>query len=487
MIATLFGCVLEVPVEAVVRGVELAVVEPLEERRVRLVEDLGEGLVPQQLLARVVGPEPFEIALGLGAHRAVSLHAGDVRLANHFSGRRKDAALGQDGFDGGRHKRWLSSASFDRADRRVYRKASRTGAGGRSRFARAQTRCTGRRAGVVATVPDGRLLGSSRPGLAGGLAMTVIRQQDVIQSVADALQYISYYHPVDYIQALGEAYRVEESPAAKDAIAQILTNSRMCAEGHRPICQDTGIVVAFLKVGMDVQWEGVTMSVTDMVNEGVRRAYLDPDNRLRASIVADPSGTRTQHQGQHAGGRALRDRAGRHGRSEDRGQGRRLGEQVQVRDAESLRLDRRLGAEDRAHDGRGLVPAGHAGDRHRRQRGEGDAARQGIADGAHRHARAQAARAGEPHRGAAPRALREGQRARHRRAGSGRAVDGARREDPRLPDARGVLPGGDDPQLRGDAARAFHARRFAGRRSSSRPTSRVAGRALDAVAGPRGA
>jgi fumarate hydratase class I len=96
----------------------------------------------------------------------------------------------------------------------------------------------------------------------------------------------------DYIESLAAAYEAEESPAAKDAIAQILTNSRMCAEGHRPICQDTGIVVAFVKVGMDVRWEGVTMSLTDMVNEGVRRAYLDPDNTLRASIVADPAGAR---------------------------------------------------------------------------------------------------------------------------------------------------------------------------------------------------
>jgi fumarate hydratase class I len=122
--------------------------------------------------------------------------------------------------------------------------------------------------------------------------MTTIRQHDFIQSVADALQFISYYHPQDYIEALAAAYRAEESPAAKDAIAQILTNSRMCAEGHRPICQDTGIVVAFVKVGMDVAWEGVTMSPADMVNEGVRLAYMDPDNRLRASIVADPAGAR---------------------------------------------------------------------------------------------------------------------------------------------------------------------------------------------------
>src|SRR4249920_4236880 len=113
--------------------------------------------------------------------------------------------------------------------------------------------------------------------------MTVIRQDDLIESVADALQFISYYHPIDYIQALGEAYRHEQSAAARDAIAQILTNSRMCAEGHRPICQDTGIVVAFVRIGMDVQWQGATMSIADMVDEGVRRAYLDPANALRAS------------------------------------------------------------------------------------------------------------------------------------------------------------------------------------------------------------
>jgi len=123
--------------------------------------------------------------------------------------------------------------------------------------------------------------------------MRTIRQDDLIASVADALQYISYYHPVDYIEALGEAYAAEASPAAKDAIAQILTNSRLCAEGHRPICQDTGIVVAFVKVGMDARFEGATMSVADMINEGVRRAYNHPDNPLRASILADPAGRRT--------------------------------------------------------------------------------------------------------------------------------------------------------------------------------------------------
>ncbi|GAB3246625.1 fumarate hydratase [Chitinimonas naiadis] len=122
--------------------------------------------------------------------------------------------------------------------------------------------------------------------------MTVIRQQDFIDSIADALQYISYYHPKDYIQSLGRAYELEESPAAKDAIAQILTNSRMCAEGHRPICQDTGIVCAFVKIGMDVKWADATMGVEDMVNEGTRQAYLHPDNKLRASVLADPAGLR---------------------------------------------------------------------------------------------------------------------------------------------------------------------------------------------------
>jgi hypothetical protein len=122
-----------------------------------------------------------------------------------------------------------------------------------------------------------------RPHHAGGsrearrARMTVIKRTDLIQSVADALQFISYYHPADYIRALGRAYEREQSAAAKDAIAQILTNSRMCAEGHRPICQDTGIVNVFLKIGMNVRFDFDT-ALEDVVNEGVRRAYLDPDN-----------------------------------------------------------------------------------------------------------------------------------------------------------------------------------------------------------------
>src|SRR3989440_7467885 len=118
--------------------------------------------------------------------------------------------------------------------------------------------------------------------------MTTIHQEHLVQSVADALQFISYYHPAGYIQALTRAYEREQSAAAKDAIAQILTNSRMCAEGHRPVCQDTGIVNVFLKVGMNVRLEGFKDSLEDAINEGVRRAYLNAENKLRASIVAEP-------------------------------------------------------------------------------------------------------------------------------------------------------------------------------------------------------
>lgn len=121
--------------------------------------------------------------------------------------------------------------------------------------------------------------------------MVTIREEDLIESVADALQYISYFHPMDYIRALGDAYEAEQGPAAKDAIAQILTNSRMCAEGHRPICQDTGIVNVFVKWGQDCRLES-RRSLQDVVDEGVRRAYLHPENKLRASVLADPAFTR---------------------------------------------------------------------------------------------------------------------------------------------------------------------------------------------------
>lgn len=121
---------------------------------------------------------------------------------------------------------------------------------------------------------------------------TVIKQADFIESIADSLQFISYYHPQDFIQAMAAAYAKEKSPAAKDAIAQILINSRMCAEGKRPICQDTGIICAFITVGMDVKFADATMSIQDMVNKGVELAYLYPDNKLRASILKDPAFTR---------------------------------------------------------------------------------------------------------------------------------------------------------------------------------------------------
>jgi fumarate hydratase class I len=121
--------------------------------------------------------------------------------------------------------------------------------------------------------------------------MTTIREEDFIQSIADGFQFISYYHPADYIKALGQAYEREQSEAAKDAMAQILVNSRMCAEGHRPICQDTGIGMVFLKIGMNVRFD-TQRSITDLVNEGVRRAYLNADNPLRASILSDPAGAR---------------------------------------------------------------------------------------------------------------------------------------------------------------------------------------------------
>ena len=169
--------------------------------------------------------------------------------------------------------------------------------------------------------------------------MTVIRQEDFIASVAGALQYISYYHPVDYITSLAKAYEREQSPAARDAMAQILINSRMCAEGHRPICQDTGIVNAFVKLGMDVRFRAAPgeqpMDLQEMVDEGVRRAYLDPDNKLRASFwPTRPARARIPRTIRRpAYGRAG---ARQYGRNYGRGQRRRVGGQVEVRHAQSL-------------------------------------------------------------------------------------------------------------------------------------------------------
>ena len=193
---------------------------------------------------------------------------------------------------------------------------------------------------------------------------------------------------------MARAYEKEQSPAARDAIAQILINSRMCAEGHRPICQDTGIVTVFLKVGMKVQWDA-TMSVEDMVNEGVRRAYLHEDNKLRASILADPAGARKNTEDNTPAVVNMTLVPGDKVEVHRRGEGRGLGGEVEVRHAEPVGLDRRVGAEDRADDGRGLVPAGHPRHRHRRHRRKGDAAGQGSADGADRHPGADRARAEE--------------------------------------------------------------------------------------------
>jgi fumarate hydratase class I len=277
--------------------------------------------------------------------------------------------------------------------------------------------------------------------------MTTIKQADFIQSIADALQHISYYHPADYITALAAAYEREQSPAAKDAIAQILTNSRMCAEGHRPICQDTGIVVVFLKVGMNVRWDA-TLSVQEMVDEGVRRAYLLPDNVLRASIVSDPAFSRKNtrdntpavvHTEIVPGDTVDVKVAAKGGGSENKSKFAMLNPSDSIVD-----WVLKTGADD----GRGLVPAGHAGHRHRRIGREGDAVGERVADGTHRHVGAQGARSEEQDRGDAHRAARQGQCAGHRRAGTRRALSTVL--DVKIydyPTARRVQAHRDDPEL----------------------------------------
>jgi fumarate hydratase class I len=204
--------------------------------------------------------------------------------------------------------------------------------------------------------------------------MATIRQEDFIQSVADALQYISYYHPVDYIASLARAYEREQSPAAKDAMAQILVNSRMCAEGHRPICQDTGIVTVFLKIGMDVRWDA-TLTVQEMADEGVRRAYRNPDNTLRASILADPAGARREHDAtirppvvsieMVKGGEVEVTVAAKGGGSEAKSKFAMLNPSDSIVEW-VLKTVPTMGA--------GWCPPGHARHRHRRHGGEGHAA-----------------------------------------------------------------------------------------------------------------
>ena len=305
------------------------------------------------------------------------------------------------------------------------------------------------------------------PSANGRPAMTTIRQQDLIQSVADALQFISYYHPLDYIEALGAAYLAEESPAAKDAIAQILTNSRMCAEGHRPMCQDTGIVVAFVKVGMDVRWDGVTMSLADMVNEGVRLAYMDPDNLLRASIVSDPAGARKNtrdntpaviHFDLVPGGTVEVKIAAKGGGSENKSKFVMLNPSDSIVDW-VLKTVPTMGA--------GWCPPGMLGIGIGGIGGEGDGAGQGSADGAHRHARAHA-------RGPANNTeeLRIEIYDKVNALGIGAQGLGGLSTvlDVKIldyPTHAAIQAGRHDPQLRRDAPRAFHARRFG--RGQARP------------------
>ncbi len=303
--------------------------------------------------------------------------------------------------------------------------------------------------------------------------MTVIRQDDFIASVSDALQYISHYHPPDFIRALGEAYRREKSPAARDAMAQILVNSRMCAEGRRPICQDTGLVVVFLKIGMNVRWES-SMSVADMVDEGVRRAYRNADNPLRASMVSDPAGARRNtgdnspaivHMEVVPGDHVEVTVAAKGGGSENKAVFTTLN---------PVRRHRGLGAEDGAGDGGRLVSARNARYRHRRQRREGHAAGQGSADGADRHPRPEGARPPQPDRGVADRHPRQGQRARDRGTGAGRPDDGAGRQDPGFSQPRGIPAGRDDSQLRRYPSHPFHPGR-AGTGSAAAGRSRPSG------------
>ena len=212
--------------------------------------------------------------------------------------------------------------------------------------------------------------------------MTVIREQDLIDSVADALQFISYYHPVDFVQGVHQAYEMELNAAAKDAMAQILINSRLCAMGHRPLCQDTGIVTVFIEIGMDVSWEA-SQSVEAMINEGVRRAYTHPDNTLRASILEDPAGARKNtrdntpaviHTRVVPGDRVDVRIAAKGGGSENK---------AKLAMLNPVRQHCRLGIEDRPDHGRRLVPPRHAGHRHWWHRRESCGAGERVADGSH--------------------------------------------------------------------------------------------------------
>ena len=314
--------------------------------------------------------------------------------------------------------------------------------------------------------------------------MATIKQTDFIQSVADALQYISYYHPVDYITNLARAYELEESPAAKDAMAQILINSRMCAEGHRPICQDTGIVTVFVKVGMETRWEGNDGSPSSpssrWCDEGVRRAYLDPDNKLRGSILTDPAFSR-KNTGDNTpsvvesrlvpGGDVDVTVAAKGGGSEAKSKFVMLNPSDSIVDW-VIKTVPTMGA--------GWCPPGMLGI------GIGGTAEKAMViakeslmdpiDMQELKARGPANKTrSTPHR-----ALRQGQPTRHRRPGSRRPDHRPRRQDPRLPHPCGQPPRRHDPQLRRNPPRSLpprwlrprHARpTFAGRAGRSSPTT----------------
>jgi tartrate dehydratase alpha subunit/fumarate hydratase class I-like protein len=218
--------------------------------------------------------------------------------------------------------------------------------------------------------------------------MTVIRQEDFVASVAAALQYISYYHPVDFIRSLARAYEREESPAARDAITQILVNSRMCAEGHRPICQDTGIVNVFVKMGLEARFESAPGEAAEgRAADGRMRACGGLISTRTTSCglryLADPAGKRAKTPKDNTPACVTVELVkGDEGRYHGRGQGRRVrGRESKFIDAESVGLDCGVGAEDGADHGRGMVSAGDAGDRDWRHVGEGDAAGKAVADG----------------------------------------------------------------------------------------------------------
>jgi len=290
--------------------------------------------------------------------------------------------------------------------------------------------------------------------------MTVIKQEDLIQSVADSLQYISYYHPMDYITSLGRAYELEQSPAAKDAIAQILTNSRMCAEGKRPLCQDTGIVTIFVKVGMDVRWDGATMGLTEMINEGVRRGYTHPDNVLRASIVSPPEGARKNtkdntpaviHYEVVPGNTVDIQVAAKGGGSENKSKFVMLNPSDSIVDW-VLKTVPTMGA--------GWCPPGMLGI------GIGGTAEKAMVmakESLMESIDIQDIIARGPkdwiEEMRVELYVREGQRAGHWRAGPGRPGDRAGRQDHGIADARRVEARGNDPELRGHPPRALHAGR----------------------------